>query len=74
MKRKLPDWIPGTMRQFRQRKRRELRHAIKEFRAVNFGCAWAPPAIGGTDKSTVGEILRAFDRLKLEWSQKEWGK
>lgn len=42
MKRKLPDHIPGTVKQWRARKRRELKAVMSALDTFRLGCAYTP--------------------------------
>jgi hypothetical protein len=42
MARKLPHILPGTLRQWRVRKRRELRDVSRALDALRLGCAYSP--------------------------------
>lgn len=69
-KRQLPEHIPGTMRAWRIRKRKELRALLKAADKVLLGCAYAPQA----DGCYYMEIFQNLRQFKQAWSQKEWGK
>lgn len=77
-KRQLPEHIPGTMREFRQRKRKELRDAIKAFKMVWRASVFAPAAqahkVSGQGVCASIHVLHNLNQLKKAWSQKEWGK
>jgi hypothetical protein len=59
-----------TRRQWRTKKRAELKAAIKAMNVLRFGCAFTPTANG----VGVGELCDYLDDLNKAWSQKEWGK
>lgn len=69
-KRQLPKHIPGTMRAWRIRKRKELRALLKAAECVLMGAAYAP-SVEGTH---YVEVLTQLQKFKQAWSQKEWGK
>lgn len=58
-----------TQRQWKSRKRRELKAIIKAFENYRMGCAYCP----GTD-GEVGELQHLLERLKDSHSVKKWGR
>jgi hypothetical protein len=70
----IPKWLLEeenlTSRGWKQRKRRELRQAIKAMEHVRLGCAYTP----NVDGVSIGEIMQHLNKLSMAWSQKEWGK
>ena len=63
--RKLPAWVKGTTREFKQRKRREVRAAIKAVEVLLIGSAYAPT-------KNIGLVLNALREMKRAMSVKEW--
>lgn len=57
-------------RQWKNRKRRELRELCKAFDKFRIGCYYTPSGTNG-EVGRVGEIL---DEWKRQFSQKEWGR
>lgn len=74
MKPEIPQWLLEeagiTAREWKQRKRRELKAAIDAVDALRWGCAHTPWVEG----VYVGAIHQALRRLQVAWSQKEWVK
>lgn len=74
MKPTIPKWLlereKCTAREWKQRKRREIQVVIDALHAVNLGAAYAPTVNG----VHIGIIWSDLLKLKLAWSQKEWGK
>ena len=70
----IPKWLLEqekiTARGWKQRKRRELRQAIKAMEYVRLGCVYTP----NVDGVYIGEIMTKLKKLSIAWSQKEWGK
>lgn len=64
-KRKLPYQIPGTIRHWRTRKRRELDAVLRAMDMFRFGCAYTP----ARDIGVICDMLRD-NRRKM--SVKEW--
>lgn len=69
----IPKWLLEkegiTARQWKARKRRELKEAIRAFDVYFIGCAFTP-AKDGQD----GRIKDAFKSLKQVLSVKNWGR
>jgi hypothetical protein len=57
-----------TVRQFKQKKRRDLRAVIAALEEFRFGCMWIP---GYED---AHEILYRIEILRKKLSIKEWGR
>lgn len=55
-----------TVRQFKQRKRREIRIVLQAFDRFRLGCAYAPGF------SCVGEIQQLLEQIKLACAVKKW--
>lgn len=74
MKSLIPKWLLEqerlTAREWRQRKRRELRAVIRAMEYVQRGCAYTPDVEG----VYIGEIMSRLRQLARAWAQKEWGK
>ena len=64
--RKLPDWFGETMRDFKIRKRREVRAALAAVSELNCGSAFAP---NGKDVMAALALLRG---VKERMSVKNW--
>jgi len=61
-----PDHIPGTARQFKARKRAEMKRAIETVDALQLGCAYMPRGAG----AKVVDAVRALEEARkacLEW-------
>lgn len=69
----IPKWLliqeKITTRQWKARKREELKAVIKAFDDYRLGCAYCPSA-----DSAVGRISNALKELKIELSIKKWGR
>jgi hypothetical protein len=65
MKRKLPGHMPGTIKQWRIKKRRELDEVIKAMRTFRLGCAYTPT-------NDWGDLLSAVEKNRRRLSVKEW--
>lgn len=74
MKPDIPTWLLEeegiTAREWKQRKRRELKAAIDAVDALRLGCAHTPCV----DGVYIGAIHQALQRLQAAWSKKEWGR
>jgi hypothetical protein len=68
-----PDWLLDqeqvTQRQWRIRKRRDLKQLIAAYDAYQMGCAYCPGKNG--EVGTIGKLL---DELKESHSIKKWGR
>jgi hypothetical protein len=65
-KRKLPDHIPGTNREWKQRKRREWRAVLKALDTFRMGCAFTP----------AYDRVKSFDPARadrIQWRPSPWG-
>jgi hypothetical protein len=69
-KRKLPSHISGTIRQWRTKKRRELRTLLRVADRVLRGAAYTP----SVDGKTYYQVFQELRKFAQAWSQKEWGK
>lgn len=70
--RKLPEFFNQTMHEYRVDKRRALRKCIKVvWHDLLGGTAYAPTT---NDGKSVLDILNDLQELKVNWSQKAWGK
>lgn len=69
----IPKWLLEqegvTQREWKTRKRRELKTVIDVFRIYHIGCAYTPAKSG-----EVGRILEDFKSLKEALSVKNWGR
>ena len=74
MKPDIPQWLLKqeklTASQWRQRKRAELKEAIRALDALRMGCVYTPKVEG----VYIGTLCDNLEKLKWAWSQKEWGK
>lgn len=72
-KSKAPDWLLKregiTNRQWKARKRAELKAVIAAYNVYRMGCAYCP----GEDIA-VGDLKSALERLKAALSVKSWGR
>lgn len=70
----IPKWILQrdglTARQWKIRKRNELKTVVKAMNALFLECAYTPTV----DGAYIGGIDADLCRLRRAWSQKEWGK
>lgn len=68
-----PDWLLEqeqiTQRQWRVRKRRDLKNLIAAYNEYRMGCAYCPGKNG--EVGTIGKLL---DELKESHSIKKWGR
>ena len=64
-KRKLPHHIPGTIKAWRTKKRRELDAAIKAMHVFLIGCAYTPAR-------DTGIVLGMMEKNRAKLSVKEW--
>lgn len=58
--------IHGTLRQFKQRKRREFRAIVQAFERYRLGCAFAP--------YETHKLARCLKEGVMKLSVKEWGR
>lgn len=65
----LPEHIPGTVRAFRRRKRREWNAVIKAFKVFHYGCAFT-----NLKDAEVGRTQEMLDDVKRKLSPKVWGR
>ena len=66
-RRKLPEHIPGTIREWRKKKRSELVAARKALHTFLIGCAYTPA-------QDIGIAYRILKDNERRLSQKAWGK
>ena len=69
-KRKLPDYIGGTHRAWKQKKRREWRAVVRAFETFRLGCAFTP----SYEKNQIGRFEDAMKLVTEELSFKAWGR
>lgn len=70
MKRKLPDHIPGTIRNWRKKKRAQLRQLNRALWAFRGGVAYVP----GYSYLRLESISKIIEEFQTAMSQKHWGK
>lgn len=70
----IPKWLLKkeriTGREWRQRKRKELRAVLKLTDRLKIGCAYTPCV----DGEGIGKAINTLQKFERAWSQKEWGK
>ena len=70
-KRGFPEWIPGTSREFKARKRREAAAVARALDVLRLGCAYTPLGVRGSDFDAV---CAAVDAWRKKLSANTWGR
>lgn len=65
---KLPVHIGMTSREFKKRKRAELKEVIKAFYKYRIGCAYCP------SYETIKKVESFLESMKESHSEKQWGR
>ena len=73
-KRKLPDWIPGTHRAWKQKKRAEWKEVERAFERFWRGSAYVPFEKDDDGTSDLYHMRVLMGRMRRKLSAKEWGR
>ena len=68
-----PDWLKPK-REFKAKKRAEIRAALKAIDDLRGGCAYMPTVGRFTSPQIVEDIARQLKELAEACSEKEWGR